>query len=112
LTIVANAARSRRTSTGRHPTFDLSLAARTASAARSPEQEALSAEDAQELLQAMAQLRADDRQVLMCRYVFELSEAETAAVLGCPRGTVKSRLSRALPRLRQQLVADGGGNDG
>ena len=28
-----------------------------------------------------------------------------AGVLGCPRGTVKSRLSRALQRLRLQLTA-------
>jgi RNA polymerase sigma-70 factor (ECF subfamily) len=36
-----------------------------------------------------------------CRYLLELSEAETAAVLSWPTGTVKSRLSRALDRLRE-----------
>ena len=36
------------------------------------------------------------RQVVTCRYLLDLDEAETAAVLGWPRGTVKSRLHRAL----------------
>ena len=41
--------------------------------------------------------------MIACRYLLELSEAETAAALGVPRGTVKSRLSRALERLRQEV---------
>jgi DNA-directed RNA polymerase specialized sigma24 family protein len=45
-------------------------------------------------------LSEGDRLVISCRYFLELSEAETAATLGCARGTVKSRLSRALVRLR------------
>ena len=36
------------------------------------------------------------RQVVVCRYLLDLDEAETAVVLDWPRGTVKSRLSRAL----------------
>ena len=43
------------------------------------------------------------RQVVTCRYLLDLDEAETAAVLGWPRGTVKSRLHRALGKLRDQL---------
>jgi RNA polymerase sigma-70 factor (ECF subfamily) len=41
--------------------------------------------------------------VIAYRYFLELPEAETAAALGWPRGTVKSRLSRALGRLRHAL---------
>ena len=41
--------------------------------------------------------------VIGCRYLLSLSEAETAAALGVARGTVKSRLSRALGRLRTEL---------
>jgi DNA-directed RNA polymerase specialized sigma24 family protein len=41
--------------------------------------------------------------VIACRYFLELSEEETAAALGWRRGTVKSRLSRALGRLRAQM---------
>ena len=56
----------------------------------------------------MNSLRVDDRQVIACRYFLDLSEQETAALLGCPRGTVKSRLSRALDRLRQRVHPNGG----
>lgn len=44
-----------------------------------------------------------DRQVIYCRYGLELSEAEMASVLGCAQGTVKSRLHRAIGRLRDRL---------
>jgi RNA polymerase sigma-70 factor (ECF subfamily) len=44
--------------------------------------------------------------VIGCRYLLELSEAETAEALGWRVGTVKSRLSRALPRLRAEIGAD------
>jgi len=43
------------------------------------------------------------RDVVACRYLLDLSEEETAHVLGIARGTVKSRLSRALDRLSRQL---------
>jgi RNA polymerase sigma-70 factor (ECF subfamily) len=46
--------------------------------------------------------------VLGARFLLDLSEAETAETLGLPRGTVKSRTSRALGRLREVLGADGG----
>ena len=52
------------------------------------------------LLAALGALDERDRAVLTCRYLLELSEEETAAALGCRRGTVKSRTSRALERLR------------
>jgi RNA polymerase sigma-70 factor (ECF subfamily) len=44
-----------------------------------------------------------DRLVIAARFFLDLSEAETAEVLGCRRGTVKSRTSRALARLRSSL---------
>jgi RNA polymerase sigma-70 factor (ECF subfamily) len=48
-------------------------------------------------------LSADQRQVVILRYLLDLDEAETAAALGWPRGTVKSRLHRALRRLRDGI---------
>lgn len=47
-----------------------------------------------------------DRIAIYCRYALDLSEEEMAAVLGCARGTVKSRLHRALGRLRQQIETE------
>jgi RNA polymerase sigma-70 factor (ECF subfamily) len=108
LTIVANAARIRRTAATRRPTLALSAAADRPSddSAQSPEAVALAAEQRRELLAAVNALRDDDQRVIACRFFLQLSEAETADVLDCARGTVKSRLSRALGRLRQQLAAN------
>jgi DNA-directed RNA polymerase specialized sigma24 family protein len=41
--------------------------------------------------------------VLVLRYFADLSEAETAAALGCSVGSVKSQASRGLARLREQI---------
>jgi RNA polymerase sigma-70 factor (ECF subfamily) len=57
------------------------------------------------LLNHVNRLPEGDRLIIHCRYVLELTEAETATVLDCPRGTVKSRLHRALTRLRRQIEA-------
>ena len=54
---------------------------------------------------AVARLREDDQLVIAARYFLGLSEAETAIALGLRAGTVKSRLSRALGRLQQQVEA-------
>lgn len=53
------------------------------------------------LIRLMLQLPARQRAVLVLRYWDELTDAETAAVLGCPEGTVKSAGSRGLMRLRE-----------
>jgi len=117
LTIVANAARTRRATAARRPTLSLQAVA-TASddSARSPEAAARVAEQRLELLGAVNALRDDDQRVIAYRYFLDPSEAEMAQILGCARGTVKSRLSRALTRLRQQLVtgapAEEGGHRG
>ncbi|HEY8864844.1 MAG TPA: sigma-70 family RNA polymerase sigma factor [Candidatus Dormibacteraeota bacterium] len=102
LKIVANEARNRVRSAGRRHHLDLRLAERfrPGDAAPSPEAEAVAAEDMRRLLDLVGALSEEDRLVITSRYLLELSGEETAAVLGIPEGTVKSRLSRALARLR------------
>jgi RNA polymerase sigma-70 factor (ECF subfamily) len=108
LRIVANEARNRRRSGGRRTGLALRLAEdrRDGDAAPSPERAVLDQETSGELLAALARLRPDDRLVIGCRYFLELDEAEMAETLGLRRGTVKSRLSRAMARLRQEFPAD------
>jgi RNA polymerase sigma factor (sigma-70 family) len=103
LTIVANEARNRRRSSARQTALALRSPV-PETAGRSAETEVLAAESRGALLAALNALRPDDRLVLGCRYLLELSEAETAAALGVPTGTVKSRTSRALGRLRGEVV--------
>jgi RNA polymerase sigma-70 factor, ECF subfamily len=69
----------------------------------SPETALLGAARRDELLAAVNALEEHQRLAIACRYFLELSEEETAAALGCRRGTVKSRLARALERLRAEL---------
>ncbi|MDP1850374.1 MAG: sigma-70 family RNA polymerase sigma factor [Solirubrobacteraceae bacterium] len=104
LAIVANEARNRRRSAGRRERLTVRAGAEApaATAAGSPEGALLVAERDAWLAAALERLDERDRQVIACRYLLELSEAETAAALGCRAGTVKSRLSRALERLRAQ----------
>ncbi len=107
LRIVANEARNRRRSAGRRERLALREAENPLSgdAVPSPEAALLEAEQRAELLAAVEQLREEDRLVIACRYFLDLSEEEAASVLGWRPGTVKSRLSRALGRLRERLGA-------
>lgn len=64
---------------------------------------ALAGERRSRLLAALDELSEEQRRVVTYRYLLDLDEAETAQALGWPRGTVKSRLSRALRRLELLL---------
>jgi RNA polymerase sigma factor (sigma-70 family) len=57
------------------------------------------------LLRALATLPPRQRAVLVLRYFDDLSEGETAQMLGCSLGTVKSHAARGLSRLRQAAEA-------
>ena len=105
LAIVANEARNRRRAAARRARFELHLAEERPSrdAAPSPEAALLAQEQRAQLLAAIETLGEEQRQVVACRHVLGLSERETAAALGWRPGTVKSRLSRALARLEEEL---------
>ncbi|MGZ5300408.1 MAG: RNA polymerase sigma factor [Actinomycetota bacterium] len=108
LRIVANEARNRVRSSRRREGLVLrAAAADPGDEAPSPEAAALEREDARTLTRAMERLRESDRLVIAYRYLFELSETEMADALGVRSGTVKSRLSRALGRLRAELETSG-----
>jgi RNA polymerase sigma-70 factor (ECF subfamily) len=111
LRIVANEARNRVRSAGRRQQLELRLAEgfRPGEAAPSPEAAAVASEDRRRLLALVNQLDDDDRLVVASRYFLDLSSEETAAALGIPEGTVKSRLSRALAKLKTRVGEVAGG---
>jgi RNA polymerase sigma-70 factor (ECF subfamily) len=108
LTIVANEARNRRRASGRRENVVARAAAEIPSggAAPSPEAELLASEERARVLGAVGQLAEDDRLVIALRFFAGLTQEETAAALGLPAGTVKSRLSRALGRLRERMEVE------
>ena len=103
LKIVANEARNRRRASARRDALTTRATAESSSgeAAPSPEAALLDRERRELLLAAVDALPEPQRLVIACRYLLELSEDETASVLGLRRGTVKSRTARALDRLRE-----------
>lgn len=73
-----------------------------------PERSDAAPEHDDRLVRALASLSADHRTVVVGRYYLDWSEAELAAALDIPAGTVKSRLSRALEQLARHLEAHDG----
>lgn len=71
------------------------------------EEDALStivrSERASDVRAAMSRLRRDDREVLLLRYVAELTGPEIAAMLDLSPGAVRVRIHRALQRLSHEL---------
>jgi RNA polymerase sigma factor (sigma-70 family) len=114
LAIVANEAANARRAAGRRAGLATRASSRPdpravgADPRPSPESAALSAESTRALLAAVRALPERERDVVTCRYLLDLSEAETATTLGLRPGTVKSRLSRGLDRLRRSTpLAEG-----
>lgn len=104
LSIVANEARNRRKAAGRRAGLMLRVSGDPVDGTHSsPEATVVAAERSSELLRTLNNLQEADRMVISCRYFLELSEEETATTLNCARGTVKSRLSRALAKLRNLM---------
>lgn len=103
LAIVANEARNRRRSFGRRSRLILRVAAEPRADGEDLADSMARTERRQHLLDAVARLGEADREVIGMRYFAEMSEAEMADALAVAPGTVKSRLSRALTRLRAEL---------
>lgn len=105
LRIVTNESSNRRRSAGRRVQLALRVhnASSSGDAAPSPEELVVAHERQQMLAAAVSRLSAADRRVIALRWFAELSEAEMATALSCAAGTVKSRTSRALERLRREI---------
>jgi RNA polymerase sigma-70 factor (ECF subfamily) len=110
LSITANLARNRLRSAARYlAALQRFMRQEPPGAARTPGEPppALAEkQQAQDLWQAVRRLSQPDQEVVYLRYFLELSEAETAQTLGVPAGTVKSRLHRAVRRLRGVVEQD------
>jgi RNA polymerase sigma-70 factor (ECF subfamily) len=99
LRIAVNLARNRHRSAGRH----LAALIRTSNIETPPaavEEKSAGHIQSQQLGRAVRRLPPADQQVIYLRYFLDLPVAETAEVLQVAEGTVKSRLNRALGRLR------------
>jgi RNA polymerase sigma-70 factor (ECF subfamily) len=72
--------------------------------APSPEERLLHEEEVRRLLAAMDELSERDREVVSLRYASELEYSEIASILGIREAAVRTRLWRALGRLREALV--------
>jgi RNA polymerase sigma-70 factor (ECF subfamily) len=101
LRIVRNEASNARRSAGRRGAL-LERAGRVAGQPPAPsaEEATLVSQSRSALLAAVDALPGRFRDVVVCRYLLDLSETDTGQVLDLPKGTVKSRLSRALRHLR------------
>ena len=107
LRIVANEARNRRRAAGRRAGLPPRGGGVVGGAGPPPPSTtALTLERRDALLGGLAALDERAREVLVHRFLLELGEDETAAALGIRRGTVKSRTSRALARLRAVVGED------
>lgn len=105
LSIAGNLAKNRRRSLGRYLQRLARVGQRQDTPGATLEERVLAGMEAQALWQAVQQLKADDREVIYLRYFLELSVEETAQAVDIAEGTVKSRLHRALKRLRDVVEA-------
>jgi RNA polymerase sigma-70 factor (ECF subfamily) len=105
LSITANLARNRKRSAGRYFAA-LMRAFRDEPATARIEEKSLQNMEAGELWHAVQNLNMAEQQIIYLRYFLDLSVNETAQALQVAEGTVKSRLSRALEKLRSIIQQD------
>lgn len=75
------------------------------SAALAPvaEEQEFEAEDAARIHTGLGRLRPEHREILLLRFLEQMSYEQIAEVVGCPLGTVRSRIHYAKRELRQQM---------
>ena len=105
LSITSNLASNRRRSAGRYFAV-LMRAFRDEPTSTRIEDKSAKNLEAVELRNAVQKLNPDDQQIIYLRYFLDLSVNETAQVLQVAEGTVKSKLSRALEKLRTVIRQD------
>ena len=105
LSISANLARNRRRSAGRYFAALMRAFHEEPVSERVDEQTAKK-DRAGELWKAVQKLSPMDQQMVYLRYFLDLPVMETSQVMNIPEGTVKSRLSRALKKLRNIIRED------
>ncbi len=106
LSIASNLASNRRRSAGRYVSALMRAFRNEPASSASIEEKSARQMEASDLWKAVQNLSMPDQQVIYLRYFLELSVAETAQALNIPEGTVKSRLNRALERLRGIIQQD------
>lgn len=101
--IVANTARNRLRTEGRQRSLQVRALAHVGVDHPDPDETAVHLADRRALIGAINRLRLEDRLVLTYRWYEDMSESEIATAMDCRPGTVKSRLSRAMDRLRMEM---------
>jgi RNA polymerase sigma-70 factor, ECF subfamily len=102
-TIATNLARNTLSSADQRHTQSAAAEADYADPLPQPEDAVLAQDSAQQVLNALNQLPSHQREVVVLFYYHEMPQAEIADVLGIPVGTVKSRLSLGIKRLREMM---------
>ena len=105
LSIASNLSSNRRRSAGRYFAA-LTRAFRDEPAPATIEEKSSERLEANELWRAVQKLNMQDQQIVYLRYFLDLPIAEASEVLQVAEGTVKSRLSRALEKLREIIKRD------
>ena len=105
LSIASNLASNRRRSAGRYFAA-LTRSFRTEPVTASIEEKSSQQMQATDLWKAVQSLNLPDQQIVYLRFFLDLSVSETAEVLQVAEGTVKSRLNRALEKLRKIIQQD------
>jgi len=106
LSIASNLASNRRRSAGRYFAALTRAFRNEPAASTSTEEKSTRHLEASELWKAVQHLSVPDQQIIYLRYFLDLPVNETAEILQIADGTVKSRLSRALERLRGIIQKD------